>query len=86
MLPAEGVDLGLGMMAAYKFSDQLSGTLRFSNIAFDESGVDDARQLSFGVSYLLDKNLIANAEVSLLDYGDDIGDGDIVTLELLAKF
>lgn len=93
MLPSEIIDMGLGITGTYKFSEQVSGTLRFDNVSYDRKGYDDSRSFTIAASYMLDKNLMVNAE--LRSNGSDNNfyaakiknaDGNQVQLELIATF
>lgn len=89
MLASEFIDMGLGVTGVYKFSEQVSGTLRLDNVSYDIPNADDTRSITFAVSYMLEKNLTANVEVRI-NSADDTGlvveDGDQVQLELVATF
>lgn len=89
MLASEVVDMSFGVTGVYKFSEQVSGTLRLDNVSYDIPNADDTRSITFAVGYMLDKNLTANAEVRI-NSADDTGlvveDGDQVQLELVATF
>lgn len=89
MLASEFVDMGFGVTGVYKFSEQVSGTLRVDNVSYDIDGVDDSRSVTVAVGYMLEKNLMANAEVRINNTDDASGiiaDGDQVQLELVATF
>lgn len=86
MLPSELIDMGLGATGMIKLNDQLSGALRFENVSYDVAGADDTRSLTFGMSYMLEKNLFANGEIRMIDDEDEDVDGDVITLELVATF
>ncbi len=88
MLPSEVIDMGLGVTGTYKFSEQVSGTLRFDNVSYDVDGVDDSRSITLAASYMLEKNLMVNAELrsNNSDNNGLIDDGNQVQLELIATF
>ncbi len=96
MLPSEIVDMGLGITGTYKFSEQVMGTLRFDNVSYDVNGVDDSRSITIAASYMLEKNLMVNAEfrssstdnipAAAFPDGNFILDGNQVQLELVATF
>ena len=96
MLPSEIIDMGVGVTGTYKFSDQVSGTLRFDNVSYDVNNVDDSRSMTVAVSYMLEKNLMVNAELranstdnipaAIFPDGNFILDGNQVQLELVATF
>jgi hypothetical protein len=90
ILPSNSVDMGLGVTATYKFSDQVMGTLRFDNVSYDTNGVDDTRSITVAVSYMIEKNLTANAELRANSSGNNasslIRDGSQAQLELIATF
>ncbi len=86
MLPSEIVDMALAATGVIKLNDQLSGALRFENVSYDLPGVGDTRSITFGMSYMIEKNLFANAEIRMIDDEDETVDGDIISLELIATF
>lgn len=88
MLPSELIDMGLGVTGTYKFSEQVSGTLRFDNVSYDVAGVDDSRSLTIAANYMLEKNLMVKAELrsNNSDNNGLINDGNQVQLELVANF
>ena len=96
MLPSDYIDMALGVTGTYKFSEQVMGTLRFDNVSYDKSGVDDSRSITIAASYMLEKNLMVNAEfrssstdnIPAKDYpdGNFVRDGNQVQLELVATF
>jgi hypothetical protein len=86
MLPSEIVDMGLGASGVIKLNDQFSGALRFENVSYDAPGADDTRSITFGLSYMLEKNLFANAEIRMIDDEDEDTDGDVISLEFIATF
>lgn len=90
MLASEYMDMGLAATGTYKFSEQVTGTLRLDSISYDIPDVDDSRSITLAVGYMLDKNLMVNAEVRI-NNADDTGaafvaDGDQVQMELIATF
>ena len=88
MLPSEYVDMAVGVTGTYKFSEQVSGTLRFDNVSYDRRGYDDSRSITVAASYMLEKNLMVNAELraNSSDNKGLINDGNQVQLELIATF
>ena len=93
LLPSEFIDMGLGVTGTYKFSEQVSGTLRFDNVSYDVSGYDDSRSITIAASYMLEKNLMVNAELrannsdnNAIAVGLNNADGNQVQLELVATF
>ena len=85
MLPSEFIDMGLGVTGTYKFSEQVMGTLRFDNVSYDGGG-DDSRSITVAASYMLEKNLIAKAELRSNTSDNEDVDGSQVGLELIATF
>jgi len=96
MLPSDIIDMGFGVTGTYRLSEQVTGTLRFDNVSYDVAGWDDSRSITIAASYMLDKNLMVNAELrssstddipaSAFPDGNFIRDGNQVQLELIATF
>ncbi len=96
MLPSDYIDMALGVTGTYKFSEQVMGTLRFDNVSYDVNGVDDSRSITIAASYMLEKNLMVNAEfrssstdnipANTNQDGNFVRDGNQVQLELVATF
>ena len=93
MLPSDIVDMALGITGTYKFSEQVSGTLHFDNVSYDTSGYDDSRSITIAASYMLEKNLMVNAELRSNNSDNNPyaliinnPDGNQVQLELVATF
>ena len=88
MLPSNVIDMGLGITGTYKFSPQASGTLRFDSVSYEQSGVDNSRSITVAAGYMLEKNLMVNAELrsNNSDNRGFLADGNQVQLELIATF
>ena len=88
MLPSNVIDMGLGITGTYKFSQQASGTLRFDSVSYEQSGVDNSRSITVAAGYMLEKNLVVNAELrsNNSDNRGFLADGNQVQLELIATF
>jgi hypothetical protein len=86
MLPSELVDMAIGVTGVLKFNDQTSGVIRFDNVSYDASGIDDTSSITFGLSYMLDKNLVVNGEVRMNESDIEDIDGDLISMELIATF
>lgn len=96
MLPSDYIDMALGVTGTYKFSEQVMGTLRFDNVSYDVNGVDDSRSITIAASYMLEKNLMVNAEfrssstdnipANAYPNGNFVRDGNQVQLEVVATF
>ncbi len=92
LLPGEIIDLGFGVTANYKFNDKMSGTVHFDTVSYDvPAGADDTTSIIFAGSYSVASNVFLNAEIRLDDNSNlgpvgTIGDGDLITLELIATF
>lgn len=87
MLPSEFVDLAFGVSGVMKFNEQFSGAARFESLAYEDDLVGaDVTSITLGVSYMIEKNLLANAELRMFDSDNDDVDGDVITLEMLATF
>ena len=86
MLPSEFINMGLGVTGTYKFSEQATGTLRFDNVSYDGNAGDDSRSITVAASYMLEKNLMVNAELRSNSSDDEDVDGNQVQLELIATF
>jgi len=103
MLPSELIDFAISSTASYKVTDQIALTGRFSQVSYDIPGAGalngDALSITFAASYMLDKNLVVNAELRINDsdftdtnsglFGgcsDVTCDGEVVQIEAIATF
>ena len=65
MFASKFIDYALGLTGNFKFNEQFNATVRFDNVNYEASGIKDSRSYTFAANYLLDRNLIAKAEVRI---------------------
>jgi len=89
IMPGQFVDQGLGVLGNYKVNREFSVTGRYNMLNFEAPGTDSVSSVTFAGLYELDKNIFINGEFASIDDATNatgLGDGAIISLELLGTF